>query len=214
MGLNYGFDIFCDRSKVWQVIDAIVELSEPVKGRHTTIIWGEEQKTVPLWLPYNKTVLSLDDPDCDDGFCLSLPFVVDAEIEAYLWDEREAYRRQNPQADLSVPRFDEQGRVLIGCVYFYINSDLDAIERTGYDEGLIWFQFRAATNRMSQLFEASKSVRETFLRLAKSHDAVYCLFSRGGQGNPHVLWLDGQEYDVPIADDWLPMSEVRRIVRS
>ena len=107
-----------------------------------------------------------------------------------------------------------QGRVSIGCVYFDIHTDLDCIERIGFDGDLVWFQFRAATSGMSRMFRRSQSVQQTFVELAKKHEATYCLFATGGQGTPTVLWLDGKEYSVDIPEDSVPISEVWQIVRS
>jgi len=214
MGLNYGFDIFCDRSKIWEFIDSVVELNGEDKGRYTTITFGDQKKIVPLFLSYTQDIYAADDPQNDDSFCLAIPFIVDDEIRSYLKDSREIDLKNHPGLKPPEPQFDNQGRVRIGCVYFSIVTDLNAIGRTGYDANLVGFEFTAATNRMSRLFQTSKSIQQTFVKLAQKHDAVYCMFSSGASDKGKVLWLDGREYNIGINDDWLPMSEVRQIVIS
>lgn len=199
MGLNYGFNIYCHRSRLWGFIDSVMELAKPSERNTTTIIFGDQQKVVPQWLSYTSNTLSLNDPECDDSFCLSIPFVIDAALKEYIAEKKLR---------------DDQGRVYIGCIYFSIVTNLEAIGITGFDADLVWFQFIAATSDMSRMFRKSQSVQQTFLELAKKQEAVYCLFATGGQGDPTVLWLDGNEYSVDIPDDFLPISEVRQIVKS
>jgi hypothetical protein len=81
MGLDYGFDIYCHRSKVWEFIDSVIELAGPDE-RYTTIILGDQQKTVPLQC--NKNTFCVDDPERDDDFCLSIPFAVDDVLKEYV----------------------------------------------------------------------------------------------------------------------------------
>jgi hypothetical protein len=212
MGLNYGFDIFCDRSKLCNFIDSVIELAGADVGHSTTITFGDQQKVVPLFLSYDRNTYAADDPQNDDGFRLAIPFAVDDDIRDYLQETRDYFLRQNPDSKPYEPEIDDQGRVRIGCIYFYIVTDLDAIGRTGYDADLVGFEFRAATNDMSRLFQRSQSIRQTFVELAKKQGAVYCMFSSGASDKARVLWLDGREYDIAIPDDWLAMSQVRHIV--
>jgi hypothetical protein len=216
MGLDYSYEIFCPRNKLWEVIDTVMELAKPRADYSTTITFGDQQKGVPQWLSYERDTFSLDDPQRDDRFCLSIPFRVDDAIGKYLKDERETWLRQNPESQSWEPEFDSRGRIFIGCIYFDIVTDLDAIGRTGYDAGLVGFEFTAATTSMSCLFYASQSIRQTFLELAKKHDAVYCLFTNGAtkEPKPMVLWMDGKECAVEIDEDWQPMSQVRQLVNS
>jgi hypothetical protein len=209
MGLDYGFDIICDRNELWSFIDSVVELDQHGDGYTTTLVWGEQRKVVPFWLSNECNTLSLDAPHNDRSFCLSLPFIMDNKIRGYLRDDQETFRKQNPDSPPHQPQFDSQGRVYIGCIYFYIVTDLVAIGRTGYDKNLVWFEFKAATNRMSRLFQNSQSIHKTFVQLAKKHEALCCLFASGGTGEAKALWLDGQECYISLADDWLPMAEIR-----
>lgn len=213
MGLNYGFDIFCDHCTLWDFIDSVVELTEH-SSASTTLTYGSRQKVVPLWLSDTHSILSLNGPKNDNGLCLSIPFIIDDEIQNYLKETQDKFLKQNPQSEPWEPQFDSQGRVYIGCIYFYIVTDLEAMGREGYGADLVGFDFRAATNGMSRLFQTSQSIQQTFVDLAKKHDAVYCLFSSGGSDQAKVLWLDGQECSVNIPEDWLPMSQVRQIVSS
>jgi hypothetical protein len=140
----------------------------------------------------------VDDPNPDYSFSISIPCAVDDVLKEYVgpgWS------------------YDNQGRVYIGCD-FAIYGDLDSIDKTGFDADLVWFEFWAATSDMSRLFRRSQSLQQTFIELAKKHEATYCLFATGGQGTPTVLWLDGKEYSVDIPEDSVPISEVRQIVRS
>jgi hypothetical protein len=214
MGLDYGFDIFCHRDNLWEFIDSVVELDSSNSDHSATFIFGGEQKVVPLYLSGESSTYSLDSPENDNGICLTFPFIVDEAIRQYLVETEEALQKQNPEYIKQELKIDDQNRACIGCIYFYIVTDQNAIGRTGFDEGLIGFEFRAATNSMSRLFQKSESVQRTFIALSKRHNAVYCLFSSGGSEQARVLWLDGQEYSVRIHDDWLPMSEVRQIVSS
>ena len=201
MGLNYGFDIYCHRNKLWEFIDSVMELASPNPNRSSTIILGDQKKIVLQWLPYDSTVMRLDDPDSDEAFCLSIPFAVDDAIKEFVAEHG---------------RYDNRGRACIGCIYFYIVVDLESMRGPGpgFDANLVLFHFYAATTSMSRMFQQSQSVRQTFVELAKKHDATYCIFSTGGQGRPTVLWLDGKEYSIDIFEDSLPLSEVRQIVSS
>ena len=217
MGLDYGFDIFCHRDKLWSFIDSVVELAPDRDGRTTRIISENKETLVPLWCPGGASY-DLNDLDIDQSFCLSIPFVVDDAIQRYIKKQNEDILRQDPNAQPWVPELDTQGRINIGCIYFYVVRDQDAIGRTGFDPGLIAFEFRAATTDMSRLFQQSHTIQQTFLELAKKNNATYCLFYTGAPANepggPTVMWLDGREYSVLIPGDWLPMDEVRKIVSS
>jgi hypothetical protein len=138
----------------------------------------------------------VDDPNPDYSFSLSIPHAVDDVLKEYVGPDWS---------------YDNQGRVYVGCD-FAIYGDLDSLGKTGFDADLVWFEFRAASSDTSRMFRRSRSVHQTFVELAKQHEATYCLFATGGSGTPTVLWLDGKEYSVDIPDDFLPMAEVRQIV--
>lgn len=200
MGLGYGYFFYYRRSQLWDVMDYLIEIGRPDTGFSTTLIAGEETREYPIFI-FNHTTWDLGNPEHEDiSYCLSLPFAVDAVVQEYL--DTGSHRDLNAQ-----------GQMHIGCIYMNIVLDQQAIERTGFDVDVIAFEFRAASNSMSRLFEKSAATYQGWLKIAKETNALYGVFHRGGQGKEIICWLDGKEYAAEIDDEWTPADEAREIIR-
>ena len=201
MGLGYGYFFYYRRSQLWDVMDYLIEIGRPDTGFSTTLIAGEETREYPIFI-FNHTTWDLGNPEHEDiSYCLSLPFAVDAVVQEYLDARR--------QEDLNA-----QGQMHIGCIYMNIVLDQEAIGRTDFDVDVIAFEFRAASNSMSRLFEKSAATYQGWLKIAQETNALYGVFHRGSQGKAVVCQLDGKEYAVEIDDQWMPPHEARKLIEN
>lgn len=209
MGLDYSYELFFPREKLWDVVEAVAawrgrERMQTAQRVSATFDGQEKELPVEFWdgLWSKNRHINWDEADSFRvSFCLSLPFEPDEDILTFWGDDL------NAMCDLDA-------RIRVGCIHTRIESEADLLawERGGFP-GLVLFDFCAATSGMSRLFAVSTSIRRTFVEFARRNGAVCGLFDSEGS-NDRILWLDGHEYDIGIKETRTPLDELREIARA
>lgn len=203
MGLDYSFNLHFRRDQVWSVLQAVAAFAACDQSMDVVFPDGRT-----LTLPFES---SEDALGYSRGYeCMSAPL--------YL---REGFPRLRLDTvlyfdadDAIVSYFEKEvplelGRYRIGLIYLTIYLG----DAEGYPPDEAVFSFGAATTDMSLLFDASTSIRHTFVKLAAEQHGNCCLLNR--EGDCIVWYLDGVEMAVPIDDaSCSPLDEIRWEVRA
>jgi hypothetical protein len=189
MGLNYSYQLYFHRDKLWPVLQSLAGFANSLDSHHQIdIIFPDgHELTLPFTSSYgitqehrdwdNKTQpIYFEDTAKSIQFNTSLYFEVDEVIEVYMQQTQEDFQEQGDEYTDWMPLRDSQNRYPIGYIYLTVSIDLNRYGGNEYRTDLICFDFTAATTSMSLLFEKSTSIRKTFIRLLEEHEGVCGLF--------------------------------------
>jgi hypothetical protein len=190
MGLNYSYDLYLERTQMWDALQSVASLAEGTDlidiilpdGARLTLPFSSSydadgrfrdwsEKAQPLFVTEATPSLS---------FNTSLFFAPDQALEEYVVGWKEYFQ------DGTEPPRDEHGRIAIG--YVYLTIDLNPDGQRNHRPELVRFSFSAATSDMSRLFERSGSVREAFVELLRSHGGLCGVFDDEEPTRPKLFW--------------------------
>ena len=204
MGMDFSYLLYFKREKIWDALQAVVEMASPHQPP-TRVLFPDHELLIPLatWQD-NHAQLNHDDPQLD--FHFSLYFEEDEAIQ---------YWRRNLGDDPSLrspPDASGVKMVPVGFIYLAIHNPSSEHFPAGYTGGLVAFNFGTTGTRMSLLFDESPSIRKAFLGLLERIPGVCGVFNREDSGE--VFWMDGREVYAQIEDPFLMPEEIRVILKN
>ena len=155
MGMDFSYLLYFKREKIWDVLQAVVEMASPHQPP-TLVLFPDHELVIPLatWQD-NHAQLKHDDPQLD--FHFALYFEEDEAIQ---------YWRRNRGDDPSLrspPDAAGAKMVPVGYIYLAIHNPSSEHFPAGYTGGLAAFNFGTTGTRMSLLFDESPAIRKAFL---------------------------------------------------
>jgi hypothetical protein len=207
MGLNYNYLLYFKRDRLWDVLQGLGDMCDSEGMTPTTIHFPDHDLEVPLmsnWGQGNEH--AFDKPQYK--FAISMTFDEDEAILDYL------NSRDGDRYDRSPP--DETGvrQVDIGFIYLTVYADLSkhyAFKDKPTD--MVLFEFGTTGTQMSILFEASASIRKTFIKLLARYQGLIGILDLEidyGQ----MFWFMGEEIEyTPGSNYMLPEEIEQEIIR-
>jgi hypothetical protein len=207
MGLNYNYLLYFKRDRLWDVLHGLGDMCDSEGMTPTTIHFPDHDLEVPLmsnWGQGNEH--AFDKPQYK--FAISMTFDEDEAILDYL------NSRDGDRYDRSPP--DETGvrQVDIGFIYLTVYADLSkhyAFKDKPTD--MVLFEFGTTGTQMSILFEASASIRKTFIKLLARYQGLIGILDLEidyGQ----MFWFMGEEIEyTPGSNYMLPEEIEQEIIR-
>jgi hypothetical protein len=207
MGLNYNYLLYFKKDRLWDVLQGLGLMCDSEGMTPTTIHFPDHDLEVPLmsnWGQGNEH--AFDKPQYK--FAISMTFDEDEAILDYL------NSRDGDRYDRSPP--DETGvrQVDIGFIYLTVYADLSkhyAFKDKPTD--MVLFEFGTTGTQMSILFEASASIRKTFIKLLARYQGLIGILDLEidyGQ----MFWFMGEEIEyTPGSNYMLPEEIEQEIIR-
>ena len=208
MGWTYSYDIICKREQLWELLKTVAQANPSVtpgiREQDVMLRVKGRELQVPFETLWGKELVFQDLPIKEISFHTALAFALDEPLTQYY----------------GVLPQDEQGRVSLGFRVSVTTQEewLDEEEEENsihyeyIDATDVRLQFRASSSRTSFGFETSASLRQTFVRLARSQQNTICLFAR--EDNGVLLWLEDRELIEEVEEPWLTREAFRKQVRS
>jgi hypothetical protein len=199
MGLDYSFLLYFERRRLWDALDGLAAIADPV-GPSTRVDLPDTVIRLPFeaWAgtPARLKAAALP-PEINLMTCLN--FAPDEALEEY--------RERN--AD---PIPDPNGPISVGYIYLSVHCDLSTGEYGETDPDLVLFQLTAATTSMSILFTESPSIRATLIRLLGTCGGVCGILDRE-DGGGELIWFRGEESCADLPDPYMPLREIEELLK-
>jgi hypothetical protein len=198
MGLDYSFLLYFQRRYLWDALDGLAEIADPV-GPPTRVNLPDAIMRLPFEA-WAGTPAQLDSasPPHEINLMTALNFAPD--------DALEEYRDRNDD-----PLPSPNGPISVGYIYLTVSCDLPAREYGETDPDLVLFQLTAATTNMSVLFTESPSIRGAFIRILETCGGVCGILDREDAGE--LVWFRGRETSAHLPDAWLTMLEIEELLQ-
>lgn len=201
MGLDYSYMLYFKQEKLWDALQAVVDLAEP-HDPPTRVLFPDHELAIPLetWRG-NNAQLNHHDPTLDFHFGM----YVEEDEEIRYWR-----RNMGDAEDLRSPPDGGVKKLLVGFIYLTIHTPTSERFSPGGSQGLVLFDFGTTGTRMSLMFDESPSMRKVMCALLQRVPGVCGVFNREDSGE--VFWLDGQEVYAHLEDVTLLPDEIRSLL--
>jgi len=120
------------------------------------------------------------------GLSINLP--IDSFVVDYIRVHADRLAKEGFKKSIYEGLLKENNRATIGCIYYEEEPFDDSTE-------FVKYQFSAATNDMSRLFEKSSSIREWFVKLSKASHAKISYMNLESEGN-RIIYYNNKEVDI------------------
>lgn len=198
MGLDYSYELYFHRNKLWDVLNSVASMQRPtVSEERINVILPDRKITLPFMSKFKTEPIYFNDSIQRLEFDTSLYFDVDEEIENYIEETKEHFRRRTPPEEFT-PKFDQFGRYPVGYIYLSVVLDMNMYSVKEYKTDINRFRFMAATTSMSLLFQNSSSIRTAFVHLLEKHEGICGIFDDETYCGP-IFWpehLAPTDYEV------------------
>jgi len=147
MGLNYNYLLYFKREHLWDALQGVAAIAEPVGPSPTTIHFPDHDLVLPIATGFRQpNDLPYDNPEYE--FALSLVFEADEAILEYLRSGgfEEAYH--------APPDADGVKRAAIGFIYLTVYADLAQHWAFEKPVDLVFLRFGTTGTRMSMLLKS------------------------------------------------------------
>lgn len=204
MGMDFSYLLYFKREKMWDALQAVVEMASPHQPP-TRVLFPDHELAIPLasWQD-NHAQLKHDDPQLH--FHFALYFEEDEAIQYWRRNREDAASYRSPP-DASVVKM-----VTVGFIYLAIHNPSSEYFPAGYTGDLVAFNFGTTGTSMSLLFDESPSIRKAFLGLLGRIPGVCGVFNREDSGE--VFWMDGRDVYAQIEYPFLMPEEIRTFLKS
>lgn len=204
MGNDYSFVLYVPQERMWDVLQS-VSLMSPRSENHTEIVFPDRKITVPFSSGFKTEPIVVEDPFPALSFDTSLCFEMDEVLEDDL-EDLIRYGRDLGEDATREDYLDDQGRMAIGFIYLSIDPEANRRFSRYHDaKPVARFTFTAATDHMSDLFEQSPSMQQTFAGLTAAHQGESCFLDR--EEKPSLLlWLEGEPMKEELPFHYLSVS--------
>lgn len=224
MGKNYSYVLWVPEGELWLLLDSVAlsgQWSRPLLAvtlpdgqvKHWPFLRGSYTDEKSNRCQINESVRSLDISKLSDvSFDTAIYCPLDEPLRLYVERNKDWWEEVQLEHPDGPPAFDAQGRCIVGEISINIEWGWRPVE--DIDAGCIRVDFTASCNEISTLFEESRSIRQTFLDLAKKHQALCCLLDRETFDSGVAVWLDGQQMEVEIPKSPDTLDEIRALVKA
>lgn len=183
MGLDYSYDLLFSRQKLKDVLLAIAAIASPKGETPLEVVFTDETLKLPFTSRFKSEPVICETPLQSLSFDTSLFFSQDEPLRRY---EEESRSTNYPVL------VDKEGRVAFGYIY------LSVIPCSYNNEECVSFSFEPATSRMSLIFAASQSIRETFTRLLELYEGRLGMFVDSDcNWGPIIIWPESSPHYNP-----------------
>ncbi|WP_201364293.1 hypothetical protein [Dictyobacter formicarum] len=177
MGINYSYELYFPKDKVWDVLNKLVKMEmrfplHPAQGQ-TTLWLPDGEKMVVPFSSHLKT-----DPIYYTHETVKI--FLDASFWLYV---EESERKQFLQDGWCI---NDQGYIDLG------NMDLTIDFKTDIGQPFVQFSFVAVTDGMSFLFELSLSIRRAFETFLIEHKGICGIIDREDYQDAILWWANNQ----------------------
>jgi len=204
MGLNYNYVLYFEREHLWDALQGVAAIADPVDPPPTTIHFPDHKLVLPIAAGFREADnLPCDQPEYE--FVVSLVFEADDAILDYLLDNG------FDGAYFAPPDPDGVKRVAIGLIYLTVYADLAQHWAFKKPVDLVLFRFGTTGTRMSMLFEESASIRRTFTELLEKHHGVCGILDLEidyGQ----LFWFRGRQVEASVRDVYMLPEEIEEML--
>ena len=200
MGLNHNYLLYFKRERLWDALQGLVHMCDPIDPPPTKIHFPDQDLILPIATDYfNADELAYDEPEMK--FALSMIFKEDDAIREYLEDIANDWVRRAP------PDFDGAAQVAIGLIYLTVYTDLSKHGAFQKPTDMVLFRFGTTGTRMSFLFSESESIRQSFSKLLKNHGGVIGIFDWENDYG-ELFWFKGKPMQFSLSSNYLLPDEI------
>ena len=200
MGLNHNYLLYFKRERLWDALQGLVHMCDPIDPPPTKIHFPDQDLILPIATDYFKAdELAYDEPEMK--FALSMIFKEDDAIREYLEDIANDWIRRAP------PDVDGAAQVSIGFIYLTVYTDLSKHWAFQKPMDMVLFRFGTTGTRMSILFSESESIRRTFSQLLEKYDGLIGIFERENDYG-ELFWLKRKPMQVSLSSNYMLPDEI------
>jgi hypothetical protein len=200
MGLNHNYLLYFKRDRLWEALQGVAKIAEPIDPPPSTVHFPDHDLYLPFATDFGEdNEVSYDAPEIK--FAISLLFDEDEVILDYLSSIDNDWIHRAPPKDGKIPQ------VAIGFIYLTVYTDLSKHYAFKKHTDLVLFRFGTTGTRMSLLFSESESIRSTFSNLLKNIGGVIGIFERENDYG-ELFWFSGKPMQVDLSSNYLLPGEI------
>lgn len=200
MGLDYSYRLFFHESQIWEVLQGVVAMADPLQPG-IDIRFPDKIITLPF-----ESFMRKDKPyeyyEKEFSFATSLNFEEDDALIDYIT------ARDHLDEDRSPPDDVDQPIISIGFIYLDVRRDFSDYDNPQDGKDVVLFDFGTTGTRMSMLFEYSTSIRNAFTSLLRTFHGICGIFNRELEGE--VFLFKDRPIPAHYCDTWILPGEIAR----
>jgi hypothetical protein len=198
MGMDFSYLLYFKREQIWDALREVIKICRA----HTppaVIHFPDHNLTVPLdtWGSEGKE-FQHNDPEFN--FAIVINFKPDAAIQEYVQEGDGDDEHRSPPDPGAEPQ--------VGIGFIYLTIDREFPDQPAAD--LVRFNFGTPGTTMSLLFEASSSIRSTFVALLERLPGICGVFNQELSGE--LFWWQGHHLSVEIPDPFMLPAEIEPLL--
>jgi hypothetical protein len=205
MGLYHNFLLYFERERLWEALQGLARVSEPINPPPTTIHFPDYEIKLPFTTDFGEGNDYLyDTPKLKPA--ISLFFDEDEIILDYLLHNNNDWLRRAPPRERGIEQ------VLIGNIYLTVYTDLLKHAAFNKTTQMVLFCFGTTGTRMSLLFSESQSIRRTFSNLLEEHGGLIGIFDRENDCG-ELFWFKGRPMRASLPSNYLLPEEIAEVLK-
>ncbi len=200
MGLNHNYLLYFKRDRLWDALQGLIRICDPIDPPPTTIHFPDCDLKLPIATDFQEdNEISYD--QLEINFAISIRFNEDEVILDYLSSIDIDWIRRAP------PLGDGIGQVFIGFIYLTVYTDLTKHYAFKKPTDMVLFRFGTTGTRMSLLFSESESVRRTFSQLLENYGGLIGIFDWENDYG-ELFWFKGEPMQVSLSSNYMLTDEI------
>lgn len=200
MGLNHNYLLYFKREHLWDALQGVAKVSDPIDPPPTTIHLPNRDLKLTIATDFGE-MDEISGDTYEIKFAISMRFDEDEAILDYLSGVNNDWIQRAP------PRNEGVAQVLIGFIYLSVYTDLSKHYAFNHPSDLVMFRFRTTGTNMSLLFSESGSIRQTFSELLENYGGVTGIFDWENDYG-ELFWFKGRPMKFSLSSNYLSSAEI------